>query len=233
MPLFFAACDGASSLGEVNDGAASTRAAIAPHQFALVNCRTTGGAEEPDCHILAAGGKYFLFGAPDGAIANLLETELLVLDGVLLFSLLPDQLEGLDTIRNETWKRGRPKPLLVVGPEGTEAFSKGVDAAFEVPDAELFARESPAGGYDASLMNPMEVSPQRSTGTLVVDTGDLLVRGFYTPTGDIVYRVEYLGRAIWIARCGTKPGAEFLQQISADGLLPICNAGNDVTYIIE
>ena len=227
------ACSGGSSPADEPAATVPARAPIAPNEFALIPCKVMDGEGYPPCHILAAGGKYFMMGAPDGAINNLLASELRILDGVLLFSLLPDQLEGLDSLRNETWKRGRAQPLLVAGPEGTAAFAEGLDAAFEIPDAELFARESPTGGYDASLINPLEVAPNRDAGTLVVDTGDLLVRGFYAPSGDVVYQVEYSGKVVAAGRCGAETDGGFLAELSRGDPLEICNNRGAPIYIIE
>ena len=213
--------------------APKTRAVIASQQFALVPCKLEKGDLHPRCFVLAAGGKYFLMGAPEGALSNLLSSEIVILDGVLLFSLLPEQVEGLDTVRNETWKRGRTEALLVAGPEGTAEFTEGLDSAFEIPDAEQFARNSPAGGYDASLMKALEVSLQRDAGTLIVNTGDLLVRGFYAPSGDIVYQAEYSGQIVGIGRCGNEIDQGFLAEISGSEFPSLCGGSGEIVYIIE
>ena len=193
-----------SSCGErsASDMANQQRAAIAPQQFALVPCRKVFSEEHPPCSLLAAGGKYYLMGAPEGALASLLEDEIELLDGILLFSLLPDQIEGLDSVRNATWRAGRSAPLLVAGPEGTTGFGSAIDSAFETSDAELFAKESPAGGFDASLLRPVEIVFGTNAGTEVANTGDLVIIGFYAPSGQIAYRAEYSGRIAAIGMCG-------------------------------
>ena len=234
IALFAIAACGAETVPEGAAGkSAYTRAAIAPQQFALVPCAPARDEEPPPCYVLAAGGKYFLMGAPDGARGNLLDSEIENLDGVLLFSLLPEHIEGLDTVRNTTWTRGRAQPLLVAGPEGTEAVTAGIDSAFEVPDAELFAVAPPPGGYDASLMKALEVSPNRNTGARVVNTGDLIVRGFEAPSGRVIYRVEYSGEVLGVGMCGGEADEAFLTQVASGGHVSSCNIGGDTVYFIE
>lgn len=228
-----AACGGCDSPAELGSVEETGRAAIAPQQFALVPCKTERTAGTPPCQLLAAGGKYFLLGAPEGALNNLLETEIALLDGVLLFRLLPEHVEGLDTIRNVTWKRGRSQALLVSGPEGTGAFATGIDSAFEIPDAELFALAAPPGGYDASLMRPVEILPERNAGTLIVDTGDLIIRGFYAPSSAVVYQVEYSGLRVAIGGCDREADKEFLKELSADGYTFECGMDGRIVYFIE
>lgn len=208
------------------------RAPIAPNQFALIPCLSKSAGPAP-CQLLAAGGKYYLLGAPEGALDNLLESEIALLDGVLLFSLLPDHIDGLDTVRSRTWQIGREAPLLVAGPEGTEVFAKGIDSAYEVPDAELFAIDPPKGGYDASLMKPRDVEDRPNAGVRVVDTGDLVIRGFYAPSGQVIYQVSYTEIVIAIGMCGGADDEAMLNDISASGLVSSCNTGGKTRYFVE
>lgn len=229
-----AACGGAGTPATSDSNGTPIREPIAPHQFALIPCKPQNGISAPPCRLLAAGGKYFLMGAPEGALSNLLESEIALLDGVLLFNLLPDQIDGLDHVRNVTWNRGRSQALLVAGPEGTEAFTSGIDSAYEIPDAEWFALNRPPGGYDASLMKPLEVLPGSANGTLVVNTGDLVVRGFYAPSGSIVYQVEYSGLVASIGgSCSELEDFEFLSELSSSSDVSNCDQSDSPVYLIE
>ena len=80
------------------------RPSIAPADFAIVPC--SEDAETP-CLLVLAGGKRLLFGAPAGVSGSLPATDLAHLDGVFLFSLLPQDVEGLDEVRNAGWRAGR------------------------------------------------------------------------------------------------------------------------------
>lgn len=209
-----------------------TRAEIAPQQFALVPCASIN-EPPPPCHLLAAGGKFYLLGAPEGALTNLLDSEIALLDGVLLFSLMPDHIDGLDTVRNKTWQRGRDIPLFVAGPEGTEAFAAGVDSAYEVPDAELFAMRPPKGGYDASLMRPRNVEDRPNSGARVVDTGDLVIRAYYAPSGQLVYQASYNNVIAAIGMCGGEEDDALLTEISEQQHVSSCNIGGGIRYFVE
>ena len=209
------------------------RVEIQPQQFALVPCKAVVADTRPPCVLLAAGGKYFLLGAPETALATLREDEIRLLDGVLLFSLLPEQIDGLDTVRHVTWKKGRSQPLLLGGPEGTKDFATAFDSAFEVPDAEFFTRESPAGGFDASLLQPVEVVFGRQAGTQIVDTGDLQITGRYAPSGGLVYLVKYGGIRIVIGMCGGDEDLALLTQLAESGFTYTCNDNGEIHYIIK
>lgn len=209
------------------------REAIAPAHFAIVPCRKLNVSKPPPCQLLAAGGKYFLLGAPEGVLANLLDHEIKLLDGVLLFSLLPHHIDGLDTVRNETWRRGRDGRLLVTGPEGTELFVGGIDSAYETPDAELFAVQPPPGGYDASLMQPREILDNGASGMVVVDTGDLTITGMTAPSGQIAYLANYEGVSVAIGMCGGPNDDDFLKELTDSGLHTACNEGGRPVYYLQ
>ena len=228
--MLVAACSGK---GQTEASEQYARRAIAPAHFAIVPCQSGHQAEPLPCKLLAAGGKFFLMGAPEGALSNLMDHEIKLLDGVLLFSLLPDQVDGLDTVRNTTWRRGRDGPLLVAGPEGTNAFVSGIDSAFEVPDAELFAISPPPGGYDASLMKPREVSADGEAGALVVDTGDLSIIGVPAPSGQIIYVANYEGQSVAIGMCGGPEDQAILEELSETGLYSGCNKGGETAYFVR
>lgn len=209
------------------------RAAIRPSQFAVVPCQSNNEEEHLPCYLLAAGGKYYLMGAPETALSQLRDEEVRLLDGVLLFSLLPSHVDGLDTIRHKTWKNGRSEALLVVGAEGVKEFSSAIDSAFEVPDAEFFARESPRGGFDASLLKPREVVFGADAGSEVVDTGDLQIRGFYAPSGQIIYLATYEERSAAIGMCGGDEDLQLLEELSGGDTLIACNSDRETLYILK
>lgn len=209
------------------------RTAIKPSQFAVVPCISNDKAKHLPCYLLAAGGKYYLMGAPETALSQLRDDEVRLLDGVLLFSLLPSHVDGLDSIRHITWKNGRSEALLVAGPEGVIEFSKAIDSAFEVPDAEFFARESPRGGFDASLLSPREIVFGTDAGSEVVDTGDLQIRGFYAPSGQIIYLASYENRSAAIGMCGAEEDLQLLVELSGGGAVIACNDRGETIYVVQ
>ena len=155
---------------------------IPSQDFGVLPCGAP--QSEAPCAMIVAGGKRILAGAPAGVVASLREIDLKQLDGVLIFSLHAQNIEGLDEVRNRSWLLGRSEPLRVVGPPGLDAVVGGLNLTFEQADA-LFVVENgiPPGGYDAAIL----VSVEAMRGDLVFDTGDLTIKrtghGF-----DIQYR---------------------------------------------
>ena len=155
---------------------------IPSQDFVVLPCGVA--QSEAPCAMIVAGGKRILAGAPAGVVASLREIDLKQLDGVLIFSLHAENIEGLDEVRNRSWLLGRSEPLRVVGPAGLDAVVGGLNLTFEQADA-LFVVENgiPPGGYDAAVLASVEAM----RGDVVFDTGDLAIKrtgqGF-----DIQYR---------------------------------------------
>ena len=91
---------------------------IQPDDFAILPCQNVI-ATRP-CALVVAGGKRVLFGAPSGAATSFNAADLKQLDAVMLFSLRAVDIEGLDDVRNHSWRAGRDAALLVIGPAGLE-----------------------------------------------------------------------------------------------------------------
>ncbi|WP_084418181.1 MBL fold metallo-hydrolase [Henriciella litoralis] len=188
--LALAACDGAgpgeTQLPAAPEPASSPRPDVRPADFALIPC---SHEESTICLLVLAGGKRLLFGTPAGTADNLTSDDLALLDAVFLVSLRPDDVEGLDEVRNRSWRAGRPDVLAVTGPEGSQGLIDGLNAAYEISDALSFVEDgAPAGGFDAALLS---VGTEINRDTLVFDTGDLKVRGISQGTGRVTYRVIY------------------------------------------
>lgn len=184
LALCLAACarsSPAEQLGEIE---------IAPGDFVLLPCST----DRPDrpCALAVAGGKRILFGAPAGSAAGLQPADLRQLDAVIVFGLHADELEGLDEVRNESWRAGRDAPLLVIGPEGIDTVSTALNTAFEQADALRIVEEGiPPGGYDAAILTPRAFR----SGQQVFNTGDVVIEargsGFrMTYNGETVLDLE-------------------------------------------
>ena len=177
--IWIAACLAACGGPPVAEAPASLD--IAPQDFVLLPC----GVESPDhpCALAIAGGKRVLFGAPAGAIDGIRREDLSQLDAVIVFSLRAGDLEGLDEVRNASWKAGRQAPLLVIGPKGIETVATALNTAYEQADALFVVEEgAPPGGYDAALL----ISRAYSGDGEVFDTGDVVVES--TSYG---YRMTY------------------------------------------
>ncbi len=173
--------------------------AISSTDFALLPCGP-GEAERP-CALVMAGGKRVLFGAPAGALTGLSEEDLANLDAVMLFSLRAEDIEGLDEVRNASWRAGRSAPLRVSGPDGTAEMIAALNLAYEASDAIAFVERGSKGGFDSAVLVAGESEGK------VFDTGDLLIQagGF----SDMSYLVSYAQKHIQLAACQEFEGGVF------------------------
>lgn len=169
-------------------------AEISPRDFVLLPCGPVQ-ADRP-CALIVAGGKRILFGAPAGVAATLSPEELRLLDSVVVFSMRAPDIEGLDEVRNESWRAGRDTPLLTIGPRGVSDLVEGLNKAFEQADALRIVEEGiPAGGYDAAIL----AGRNALHGQIVFDTGDVQVTAI---AGG--FRVVYDARAeVELRPCGS------------------------------
>ena len=167
-----------------------TRPDILPTDFALLPC----GLQESDvpCAMAVIGGKRLLFGAPAGIGSTLDQSDLRMLDGVFLFSLRASDIEGLDEVRNESWRAGRSKPLPVAGPDGTAQTLSALNLAFETGDALRIVDEGvPPGGFDAAVL--VQMGDESGADNPMFDTGDVLVRSEVRADQAVRYLVSYRG----------------------------------------
>ena len=174
---------------------------VEPHQFVLMPCGAI--AENHPCTLASIGGKRILFGAPAGVTSAMSPEDLKLLDAVMLFSLRAGDTNGLAEVRNQSWEAGRDAPLLVVGPNGVDAFVAGLNQAYEMADALRIVEDGiPAGGYDAALLTAMSGTEQQT----VFNTGDVVVK--HSSAG---YSIAYLETTrVWLSSCkGDAPDADY------------------------
>lgn len=161
---------GLAACGNADRSAQPQNIDIQPTQFVLLPCGEL--RDDQPCALAVAGGKRVLFGAPAGITRHLSPNDLKQLDAVMLFSLRAADIEGLDEVRNESWRAGRDTPLLTVGPTGVEEIVTALNKAFEQADAlRIVEHGIPPGGYDAAVLVAQEVL----SGQTAFDTGDLNV----------------------------------------------------------
>ncbi|MEL6725466.1 MAG: hypothetical protein AAFP81_08455 [Pseudomonadota bacterium] len=171
--------------GAPSEPPALERPEILPDQFALLPCDEA--IEDRPCALAIAGGKRLLFGTPGSVVLAVSTEDLRQLDAVIVFSLRAGDLEGLDDVRNASWRAGRDAPLIVVGPPGIDDVVAALNKAYEQSDALRIVEEGiPPGGYDAALLEARVAIPSSK----VFDTGDLQVHrqtGGYEITYDGMY----------------------------------------------
>ncbi len=181
--------------------------AIAPEDFALLPCGQA--VADIPCALVIAGGKRVLIGAPAGVAATLSETDLVQLDAMLIFSLRAVDIEGVDEIRNASWRAGRDEPLLIVGPDGVEDFTAAINLAYERSDALTYIDKGARGGFDAAPIVAKTLKTHAAAGLeTVVDTGDLRVAGTLVAPGRLAYIVHYDGNNLLIQACGQESAGD-------------------------
>ena len=206
MGLVLSACDGAGPQAPgrtaEKEAAVDINPPVRPADFAVKPC---GRNETAPCLLVLAGGKRLLFGAPAGVGNEIPRDDLARLDGLFLFSLRPEEVEGLDEVRNLSWQAGRLQTLDVTGPTGTSGLIDGLNRAYEVSDALIFVEDgAPAGGFDAALLDAgLEVTRQ----VQVFDTGDLNVEAVAGHNDRVSYRIVYRDinddwHALFLQPCG-------------------------------
>lgn len=180
-----AACSGANDQ-QVPEGQVQARPDIAPSDFVLLPCSAD---TQRACAIILAGGKTLMFGAPAGAGQQASAEDLSNLEALFLFSMHPEDVEGVDEVRNRGWREGRLAPLPLTGPDGAAALVEGLNFAFEQPDAISFVEDgAPRGGFAAALLS---LGTDVTDPALVYDSGDLKVRAWPEGGSALGYRIEY------------------------------------------
>lgn len=194
--ILIAAC------GAQSDRVVEIRPDIRPQDFAIVPCGVVGSATP--CALAIAGGKRVLFGSPAGIGSGLPADDLGQLDAVMLLSLRASDIEGLDEVRNESWRAGRRAPLLVAGPDGTSDMINALNLAFESADALRIVEEGmPPGGFDAALLEALDIEGVERWQS-VFDTGDFKIDAREGREGYVDYVLNYQIQ-VGVSACLTQP----------------------------
>jgi ribonuclease Z len=177
--------------------------------FALVAVGTGGAHENPErlgpATAVARGERVALVDAGRGLAEALRGSRIPARqpDSVYLTSLLPENTAGLDDLLATGWLDGRSAPLRVVGPPGTLAFARALEAALAPGlDARAAALVLPREG---ARLEPLEVAPG-----FAEERAGLRVRAGELPGGPLPalgYRFEADGRTAVVAGPGWAPEA--------------------------
>ncbi|MEM9667802.1 MAG: hypothetical protein AAF950_02680 [Pseudomonadota bacterium] len=187
---------------------------IAPSDFAIAPC--DGVAADAFCAILAAGGKRVLIGAPSGVADGRIKGDAILPDAVLLPSLHPSAIGGLDELRYETWRAGRNGLLPVVGGIGAGDLVDGMNAAYRVPDAMAFLAEGQdRQGFDTIPLTAKTIS----AGDLAFDTGDLTIEARRVGPDLFGFSVKYDDQIVLILPCD----AALPTSIDGDTIIIACD----------
>lgn len=171
---------------------------IAPADFVFAPCQ--GVRPSSECVVIAAGGKRVLVGTPAGIGQGLAPGDRVAPDAVLLFSVYPRQIEGLDEVRNRAGEASRTAPLLVGGPEGVEAVIDGLRQAYLIPDALAYVSGTEAASFDTPTLQ----AKQLRRGDTAFDTGDLQIAALHGGVDHLAYLITYSGIDVVLAGCGAE-----------------------------
>lgn len=153
------------------------------------------------CTVVFVNGKFFVFDVGDGAVQNMenLALPLMDVDEVFLTHLHSDHFIDLPYLINRSWQLGRGKKLKITGPVGTNAISEGSrlllaqENAFRVEHHGAKTMNIAVAG---TVSNEIIVSPQ---GELLVYNNDgIKITAFdvgHEPVSpDFGYKIEYNGK---------------------------------------
>jgi len=138
--------------------------------------------------LVEAGQSVLLFDCGRGAAQRLMQSGVGLndIDAVFFSHLHSDHIVGFPDLWLTGLARGRAGPLVVFGPEGTEAMAHHLEQAFS---ADIAARSGPAQG---------SIDAHDITENVVYQTEEVIVTAFVVDHGAIKpaygYRVDYQGR---------------------------------------
>ena len=93
------------------------------------------------------------------------------------------------------------------GPVGTSAVLSAINKTYEASDAFTFVEQSPAGGFNAAVLQPLP--GEKDTKTRVFNTGDLVVTHLVNDKEQVGYWVDYNGVRVVIEPCGVTQASHF------------------------
>ena len=176
---------------------ASAPQPLSPTDFAFLPCPAQTGRAA--CSLLAAGGKRVLIGAPAGIGQGTALGDGTLPDIVLVPDLSASAIEGLDEVRNATWRAGRREKLIIAGGEGIGDVVDGLNAAYTLPDARAFLDNGDGRDFESTLL----VARTVSNGDIAFDTGDLVVTVMRGRGNVFGFMVRYLDIEVLVQPCGT------------------------------
>ena len=153
------------------------------------------------CTVVFVNGKFFVFDVGDGAVQEMenLSLPLMDVDEVFLTHLHSDHFIDLPYLINRSWQMGRSKKLKITGPEGTHAISEGSklllgdEHAFRVDHHGSHIMNIDVAG---SVSNEIIVPPQSEL--LVYNNDGIKITAFavgHEPVSpDFGYKIEYKGK---------------------------------------
>jgi ribonuclease Z len=184
---------------------------LEPRRFERLTLITlgTGGAWEnhqrrgPSTAV-ALGYRMLLVDAGRGVAESLRAAEIPVFqpEAVLLTNLLPANTLGLDDLLVTAWLRGGHEPLRLLGPPGSEALARAIEAAV-APGAEALGRALGLPGSPRFEVRELADGEGGEFDGLAFRAG-ALPEG---PTPALAYRFEWRGRAAVVSGTGWAPDA--------------------------
>jgi ribonuclease Z len=215
---FWRAAITAAALGLLTFGAARAQApAAAPDSLKVTFCGTSGPLPIRDraktCVVVQAGGKLYAVDVGPESTENLMvwRLPLNTARAVFLTHLHSDHIGEVGEFNMQSWVAGRPAPLALVGPTGTDKVAKGFNLAYE--NDHVFRNAHHEHGevklpIAAGLLAPQVVvmpKPDAQGGAtkVVWREGDLTVTAITVAHNPVTpafgYRFDFKGRSVVIS----------------------------------
>lgn len=185
----------------------------APDGMKVIFCGTSGPLPVKDrakpCVAVQAAGKLYLVDVGPEATKNLMlwRTPIETARAVFLTHLHSDHIGGLGEFNLQSWVAGRPAPVALVGPTGTDKVAAGFNLAYEADHGFRKAHhEHGAFKFDlaAGLFEPRTIPTPAGDGRVVVwRDGDMTVTAIRVAHEPVTpaygYRFDYKGRSVVIS----------------------------------
>ena len=204
-------------LGLLAFGVGAARAPGPGDALRVTFCGTSGPLPIHDrakaCVAVQAAGKLYLVDVGPESVENLMvwRLPLATARAVFLTHLHSDHLGDLGEFNMQSWVSGRPAPLLVIGPAGTDKVAKGFNLAYET-DHNFRNAHHEHGEVKlpiaAGVLSPQVVAmpkPDAAGGAtkVVLQDGDLTVTAILVAHDPVKpafgYRFDYKGRSVVIS----------------------------------
>jgi len=198
-------------------GPAAAQAPPAADGLKVTFCGTSGPLPVRDrakaCVAVQAGGRLYLVDIGPEATENLQiwRIPLATAKAVFLTHLHSDHIGEVGEFNLQSWVAGRPQPLALVGPPGTDKVAQGFNTAYTPDHGFRNAHHEhgdvklpiAAGLLQAKVIAPPKPGPSGAATALAWKEGDLTVTAIavnHQPvTPAYAYRFDYHGRSVVIS----------------------------------